>query len=180
MPDGEWISFPDDKWNEITHNLWMGGMYYGPHMQPAWVEEGDFDLVISMAGNEIPIPASIDHAAYYIDDGKLGPVESGFVYGATALAVSAVMSGRKTLVRCAAGLNRSGLVVALALLQLPPFRGACCPNHAVALIQNKRSEHALHNPYFLEYIREAGVVHLNLLEGDDHGFGQDTERENDS
>lgn len=182
MAEGQWIPFPDNPWDEVTHNLWMGGMYYGPSMSPCAPNRGDFDVVISMAGrgNLSTRPHhSIEQYAFLIDDGQLGKDELALVYEARDLAVAAVMAGRKTLVRCQAGLNRSGLVVALTLLLLPPFRGACCSLHAIALVQGKRSQHALHNPHFVDYIKQAGAVSLTLPEGVDISeFSADQGRHN--
>ena len=59
----------------------------------------------------------------------------------------AVRSGHRTLVTCAMGLNRSGLVTALALCELtgaPPW-------HCVDLVRKKRPG-ALQNPHFVRTI----------------------------
>ena len=53
-------------------------------------------------------------------------------------------TGRRVLVRCQAGYNRSGLVVALALMRLG-FTG----QDAVARVRIARGPYALSNPHFL-------------------------------
>lgn len=58
-------------------------------------------------------------------------------------------NGRKVLARCQAGLNRSGLVIALVLL-----KEGFTANEAIELIRNKRSPHALFNQDFVSQIRK--------------------------
>jgi protein-tyrosine phosphatase len=53
-----------------------------------------------------------------------------------------LVAGGRVLVTCAAGLNRSGLVVGLVLTRTMP------PEHAIALIRRARGEAALCNPTF--------------------------------
>lgn len=74
----------------------------------------------------------------------------------TALAAASdvakyVGNGEKTLVTCAAGLNRSALVVALALLRLRPN---LTPDEIIERIRRRRAPMALNNPYFVELIRD--------------------------
>jgi protein-tyrosine phosphatase len=60
---------------------------------------------------------------------------------------NAIMAGKKVLVSCASGYNRSGLVVALALRLLTGNSGIEC----VKLIQEKRPL-ALHNQAFVVFV----------------------------
>ena len=57
-------------------------------------------------------------------------------------------AGKKCLVRCQAGINRSGLVVALILM-----RDGMSAEDAIALIRTRRSEYALENVHFVEYLK---------------------------
>ncbi|MEV7044671.1 hypothetical protein [Amycolatopsis sp. NPDC051061] len=61
--------------------------------------------------------------------------------------------------RCHAGLNRSGLVVAQALVEL----GLTVPA-AIALVRQRRSPWALHNELFVQYL-ESGLPTARLLVG---------------
>jgi protein-tyrosine phosphatase len=67
---------------------------------------------------------------------------------AAQIVVERVNAGKKVLVTCMAGLNRSGMVTALALRQLTNWTGAEIVEH----IQASR-EMALCNDTFAEYIR---------------------------
>ena len=153
---GSWVQLSPDPWNEVRPNLWMGGMYYGPHMT-ACVPEDQFDVVISMAGSSqamrVNHPDVITHS-FYIDDGKLGPMELDMVHEAKDLTLKYLDEGKKVLVRCQAGWNRSGLVVAMVLLHLGDHKGACCPRHAIGYIRKARGENALSNEWFVKYIHE--------------------------
>lgn len=60
----------------------------------------------------------------------------------------AVMNGKKVLVTCHAGLNRSGYITALALHHLTGWSGKKCVDH----IQSRR-EFALCNDTFAEQLR---------------------------
>jgi len=57
-------------------------------------------------------------------------------------------AGKKCLVRCQAGINRSGLVVALMLM-----RDGVSAEEAINLIRSKRSEYCLENPHFVDYLK---------------------------
>lgn len=55
------------------------------------------------------------------------------------------------LVTCAAGLNRSGVIVARMLVKL-----GATPLEAIRHIRKRRGMDALHNPRFVEYIKKGG------------------------
>jgi protein-tyrosine phosphatase len=62
-------------------------------------------------------------------------------------------SGKKCLSRCQAGLNRSGLVVALVLM----LEGYSA-DEAVALIREKRDPNALFNFHFVRKLQELQIT----------------------
>lgn len=150
--ESEWMTFADDPWNEIIPGLWMGGMYYTPHMKPC-APEGQFDVVVSMAGRggpqtKITNPA-VKQYNFVIRDGELGEDELRLAKEAAQIAADAVSQGSQVLVRCHMGYNRSGLVVAFALYKLQDWDA----DEIIDLIRAKRSRHALCNEHFVEYIR---------------------------
>lgn len=154
MAEDDWITFCDDPWNEIVPYLWMGGMYHTPQMKPC-VPHDEFDVVVSMAGRggpqtKITNPGITQHN-FVIRDGELGKDEFKLARGAAEIAADAVFQRQRVLVRCQMGLNRSGLVVALALniLAVQPL-GA---DWIISKIREKRSPDALFNQHFVEYIR---------------------------
>lgn len=152
LAQGEGIPFADDKWNEIVPNLWMGGMLYGPAAEPFFPDSSDFDVCVSMAGRGHPklqLPNVEHFYPYLIRDDELHAAEKIFVADAVIQTVYHVESGHRVLVRCQAGYNRSGLVVALALLDMDYGD----PDEIIALIREKRSKWALCNPRFVDYIK---------------------------
>lgn len=151
LAQGEGIPFADDKWNEIVPNLWMGGMLYGPTAEPCSPDAEEFDACISMAGRGHPVlqhPHTAFFYPYLIADGELHLSEKVLVADALVQVMRHLDLGHKVLVRCQAGYNRSGLVVALALMDL-----GYSPDAAIALIREKRSPYALCNPRFVDYIK---------------------------
>ncbi|MEU0559286.1 hypothetical protein [Dactylosporangium sp. NPDC006015] len=66
----------------------------------------------------------------------------------TELTAAAVHAGRCVLVRCHRGYNRSGLVVAHALVLLGHQ-----PDDVIGVIRRRRSPRALNNETFVEYLR---------------------------
>jgi len=62
--------------------------------------------------------------------------------------------GDTVLVRCQAGWNRSGLVMALALI-----RAGMSPSDAVKTLREIRSPHALLNPDFEAYVLQQSPSH---------------------
>ncbi len=73
--------------------------------------------------------------------------------------LAALRAGRRTLVRCHAGYNRSGLVVAQTLVGL----GYDAPT-AVKIIRERRSPFALNNGVFVDYLG-TGLDVARLLTG---------------
>lgn len=147
------VPWPTTPWDEIIPNLYQGGtdrMHLGEVVDVVVADE--FGAVFSFFwGNPKkygPDPGT-PHVHYQIPDGELGADELAKVKSLAKSAALGVKGGVKTLVRCQAGYNRSGLVVALALLDL-----GYDAHSAVELIRVKRSPNALHRLAFLRYIIE--------------------------
>nr|WP_218008248.1 dual specificity protein phosphatase family protein [Herbidospora sakaeratensis] len=143
------IPFDDQPWHEIIPGLFMGGHFRNDPggLLPVVVAD-EFDVVISMIRLDGHGPgATAVHHACHVPDGPLNPAEIGEVCAMADLAAEAVRSGKKVLVRCRAGYNRSGLVVAQTLLLLGHDL-----NDAITLVRTRRSEFALHNPFFVDYL----------------------------
>lgn len=155
----KFVPWPLDPWNEIIPGLWQGGQIATRgvnHTHPNVVRvEHEFDAVFSFfwrdeEGNGPPRGQGIPHYHYYIPDGKLSLTDLNAVKDYARRIAVYVTAGSKILVRCQAGYNRSGLVVALALIEL-----GWTPEQAIGQIRAKRSIWALHNIDFVRYIMEA-------------------------
>jgi hypothetical protein len=153
---------PSAPWHEITTGLWMGGVSWVDGAgtgRPAVVTD-QFDLVVSLHTEDGTGPSPcVEHRVLCIPDGPLSPAQIDGVSGLADLVTAAVREGRSTLVRCRAGYNRSGLVVAAALINMGHE-----PAAAIELIRRRRSPWALHNLVFEDYLL-AGLDVAYLLVG---------------
>lgn len=75
------------------------------------------------------------------------------------MAVAAVRQGRRVLVRCHSGYNRSGLVIVQSLITM-----GYTAEDAVFLIRYRRSKWALNNQVFVDYLT-TGLDVARLLVG---------------
>ena len=153
---------PPAPWNEIRPHLWMGGHEW---LDPAGelraaVVTNQFDLVISLFTRDGHGPdPGVEHLIFEIPDAALVPGQIDGVRRLGAIAAEAVREQRNTLVRCHSGYNRSGLVVAQALLDLGQTA-----RDAIALIRARRSPYALNNELYVAYL-DSGLDVASLLTG---------------
>ena len=151
---------PRTPWDEVVPGLWMGGHRWvdaAGQSRPV-VVGAEFELVVSLFAAEGHGPApGVPHRLAPVPDGPLDAGQLAAVQAAARAAAGAVRAGRRVLVRCRSGYNRSGLVVAQALVEL-----GSDPAGAVRLVRERRSPWALHNGLFVEYL-ETGLDTARLL-----------------
>ncbi|WP_242911511.1 protein-tyrosine phosphatase family protein [Actinomadura terrae] len=149
-------------WDEIVPLLWMGGHYYRDpvgNRAPAIVGD-EFDLVISLYVREGHGPSGgVDHQCVEVPDGPLTAEQIAAVCRAAELAVEVIGQGRRVLVRCHSGYNRSGLVIAHALTL-----SGYSTEDAIFLVRHRRSKWALNNSLFVDYLN-TGLGVARLLAG---------------
>lgn len=123
--------------DKIVDNLWVGG-------DPVDVTKYQYIVAVNKAPT-YHIPNGTMVVVYPFDDADMLPD----LHKLQELAdtVNRFSDQGVTLVHCSAGLNRSALVVALALIK----RGMT-PGDAIALIRSKRGSDALHNKTFTEWL----------------------------
>ncbi|MES9536286.1 MULTISPECIES: dual specificity protein phosphatase family protein [unclassified Actinomadura] len=152
----------ESPWDEIVPMLWMGGHYY---RDPAGVRTPavvgrEFDLVISLYVREGHGPdAGVEHRRVEVPDGPLTAEQIEAVCRAAESVAESVRQGRRVLVRCHSGYNRSGLVIAHALTLL-----GHSTDDAVFLLRYRRSKWALNNSLFVDYLN-TGLDVARLLTG---------------
>ncbi|MFJ7969587.1 protein phosphatase [Streptomyces sp. NPDC096324] len=155
------VPAPDSPWSEIVPGLWMGGHEFvgrSGQRQSAVVHD-EFDLVLTLLRQPGHGPdPGVEHHVWPIPDGPLDGTQLTGVMRLARAADDALEDGRRVLVRCLQGYNRSGLVIAHALILAG--HGA---DDAIRLIRARRSPWALHNELFVEYLR-AGLPTARLLE----------------
>ena len=136
-----WVELPDQLYAEIAPGLYQGGSYL-----PLSSAAG-FDAVFTLFGDaDAPRDPRVAHKIWHIPDADC-PSDADLLIAARWV-LEKWTTGDKVLVRCFAGLNRSGLVVARTLI----LAGAS-PDEAISLIRSKRSPHALCNSEFEQHLR---------------------------
>jgi hypothetical protein len=152
----------NSPWDEIATRLWMGGHFYRDRAgarQPATVG-AEFDLVISLYQHDGHGPSPhIEQHYVETPDGPLSPDQIESICQVANRVTKAVSDGRRVLVRCHSGYNRSGLVVAQALINM-----GYSTEDAIFLIRYRRSKWALNNPLFVDYLN-TGLDIAKLLTG---------------
>ncbi|WP_433077563.1 protein-tyrosine phosphatase family protein [Dactylosporangium sp. CA-052675] len=109
----------------------------------------EFDLVVSLHERDGHGPdPGVEHRVVDVPDRPLRADQLEAVRCVAELTADAVRAGRRVLVRCHRGYNRSGLVIAHALVLLGHQ-----PDDTIDMIRNRRSTRALNNETFVDYIR---------------------------
>jgi len=136
------VPMPSSRADEICPGLWLGGLSRGAG------QSGDpnrYDLVVSClscqepAGTPRHLRLAMLDGPHLPDPARLGEV--------VAAVVAEVRAGGRVLVRCYAGVNRSGLVAVLSLAEL----WSCDPATALQAARALRSPWVLCNPAFERY-----------------------------
>lgn len=129
--------------SNITKRLWIGG-------QPPLERDLPFDVIALCAAEVQPervgFPRSIVRVPLH--DRALSSFERRRALHGAQVVARELAGGKRVLVTCYAGLNRSSLVAGLALGMVTRMTAA----QIVELIRARRSEQALHNEHFVEYI----------------------------
>lgn len=139
-------------YSEIAPGLWMGGTddydtVDRPGELPRLSAEKEFDAVVTLNAYASPFGWYVKELRYGFPDSSLDEDQVDEIERIADWAYLEWKKGRKVLVRCQAGMNRSGLVTALILI-----RDRISAAEAIKLIRKKRDIDALSNPSYVEYI----------------------------
>lgn len=148
---------PRDLWTETLPNLWQGGTldlwaedhWFGQIDRPnKKITTQDFDSVYTLYASAEPVD-------WFVKEVRLGFYDSAMndfdpeteLEDIVKMAHKDWKSGKRVLIRCQAGLNRSGIVMALVLI-----RDGYSPEEAITVMREKRSEAVLCNKHFVDYL----------------------------
>jgi protein-tyrosine phosphatase len=138
----------------VVPRLWMGGHEYLGR-DGEWKEAiptDQFDVVYSLHYRPGFGPSpTVEHHVLEIPDDALTTAQIRAVDEFAASAAADFAAGRQVLVRCRAGMNRSGLVVAAVLV-----RSGFSAAQAITQIRKLRAPGALNNESFVAYL-ETGL-----------------------
>lgn len=147
---------PDPLYSEIIPNLFQGGTAETDTIHYAWPkgelrEKMPFDAVISMYYAARPAEWTLPELRHPIKDGEISDINLEELKHVVVWGKRHIVDGRKLLVRCQAGLNRSGLVTSLILMST-----GYTAQDAITLIRSKRSKWALYNEHYVRWLIEEG------------------------
>lgn len=165
------LEYPTALWSEILPGLWQGGTddydvigaptpdygvgYTARKMAASGganrVTRSDFESVVTLYARANAASWNVKEIRYGFNDGNMSDFDPQDDLGfAVREAHSDWKAGKRVLIRCQAGLNRSGLVMALVLI-----RDGHTPAEAIDLIRAGRGTAALCNYTFERWLLES-------------------------
>jgi hypothetical protein len=144
---------PKDLWNEVLPRLWIGGtadddVIGKPEIEPQ-ITKDMFDTVVTLHAWSNPADWHVRELRQAFHDGEVTEIDVEDLWFLVNSVYDDWQSGKRVLVRCLAGLNRSGLVLTLVMIM-----AGYSAIDAIEQIRIKRSEWVLHNPDFERWLLE--------------------------
>lgn len=151
-----------ELWTEVAPGLFVGGTADADHvgrghnhyevghsfhiLEDAEIGPDEFDAVVTMYAWARPVDWGVEELRWGIYDGEQDlPIEE--MQETVAWAHRRWKKGKRVLIRCQAGLNRSSLIAGLVLV-----RAGMTPHDAIMKIRRTRSEQALFNTAFTRFM----------------------------
>ena len=149
-------------WSEILPGLWLGGTDDDDTIEtgvdtykPRMITKDDFDTVVTLYSWAQPVDWLVEEVRYGFYDSEIGHIDFSAVERAADFAYQAWKSGKRILIRCQAGINRSSLVMAHVLM-----KDKYTARKAIDLMREKRSKAVLLNRHFVDYLVMSDEVPL--------------------
>ena len=148
------LNFLPELYSQILPGLWQGGtsreqVIDQPQLLTKFHEvERQFDAVVTLYAWAAPMQWGIEERRLGFPDGELKAEYVPQLESIADWAHAHWASGRRVLVRCAGGMNRSGLITAMVLM-----RAGHSADDAVSFIRKGRSQWALSNESFVAYLQ---------------------------
>lgn len=142
---------PEYAGSEILPGLFQGGtedddvIYFGHGDR--YADAVAYDVIITLYASAQPAPWGVEEVRYGFLDAGLDGADTGRVIRLARAAFDRWLAGDTVLIRCQAGLNRSGLVTALVLIM-----AGLSPAQAIFRIRERRSPAALFNQDFVTWL----------------------------
>ena len=142
-----------DLYSEILEGLYMGGtadddIICYPKSVGIIGEKSEFDSVATLYASAHPVGWGVTERRFGFPDSVLDENILPDIHAMADWVYDEWKSGKKVLVRCQAGWNRSGLVTALVLM-----KDGHEAKGAIDLIRARRSPNALCNKDFAAYLK---------------------------
>lgn len=147
------LADPANSTSEILPGLFMGGTLreqcidHPQRLTTFGEAPPEYDAVVTLYAWAAPMGFGVEERRLGFPDGELRTEYLAQIHDLATWAHREWHAGRRVLIRCAGGMNRSGLVTAL-VLQHAGFSAA----DAVSTVRAQRSPHALSNPHFVQYL----------------------------
>ena len=110
-----------------------------------------FDAIVTMYAWARPADWHVQEIRYGVPDGQMAEIDLNRLRQAVEFGYERWKAGDRVLVRCQAGLNRSGLVTALILI-----KDGLTPHEAITCIRENRGPDALFNENFHFWLLKEG------------------------
>lgn len=141
--------------SEIAPGLWMGGTPRHETIgvvQPmlGYSPDRPFDAVLTLCAWAAPASWGVEERRFGFPDRQVIEEYVPVIHDLADWAHERWSSGRRILIRCAGGMNRSGLLVALTLV-----RAGYSPGKAIELIRELRHPWALNNHSFVDLVHSS-------------------------
>lgn len=156
----QWAALATSPWDEVLPNLWLGGCEYNANTIAdgrSWTnatvsKNSPFKAVVTMYAKWQQYGPGdrdgIHHYLFPIQDSALTNGAIKEAYMAADMAMNHLAADEPVLIRCQAGLNRSGLVTGLVLIEHLGWP----PDEAIALMRHVRSPWVLCNQDFEDFL----------------------------
>jgi len=150
---------PNALFNEIATNLFMGGTEDMDviHFPAKNNNRTDlpFDAIVTMYAYAQPADWKVQEFRYGVPDAAIEDIDLDRLKQAVEFGYNRWMAGDRVLVRCQAGLNRSGLVTALILMST-----GLDAETAIEQIRKNRAEIALFNEDYVRWLKIEGATFI--------------------
>jgi protein-tyrosine phosphatase len=110
-----------------------------------------FDAIVTMYAWARPADWNVQEFRYGVPDASISDIDLNRLRQAVEFGYDRWKAGDRVLVRCQAGLNRSGLVLALILI-----KDGLTPQEAINCIRENRGSDALFNADFHDWLLQEG------------------------